>query len=105
MIEFRRESKFRNETDPQIELLDKSDEKSKFSNPQIDRSVELNVPSVFIPGQRSSLHGEVSSAAPNPCAVQFCPPYEGEGFVQFLSRFCIPPPQVLLHKFHSDHSV
>ena len=36
MIEFRRESKFRNETDPQIELLDKSDEKSKFSNPQID---------------------------------------------------------------------
>ena len=58
-----------------------------------------------LPEQGPSLHGEVSTAAPNPCEVQFNPPYAGVGFVQFLSRFCFPPPQVLLHTLHSDHSV
>ena len=48
---------------------------------------------VHIPGQGSSLHGRVSKPSPR----QSFPPCAGEGLVQVLTRFCIPPPHLTGH--------
>ena len=47
----------------------------------------------ILPGQQSVLHIFWKTLGP----VQLLPPQEGLGLVQYLVKFCIPPPHVLLH--------
>ena len=58
---------------------------------------------IILPGHFCGLHCWVRSSGPLP--EQSLPPNWGEGFVQFLCLFIVPPPQVTLQDDHLDHSV
>ena len=58
---------------------------------------------IILPGHFCGLHCWVRSSGPLP--EQSLPPNWGEGLVQFLCLFIVPPPQVTLQDDHLDHSV
>ena len=58
---------------------------------------------IILPGHFCGLHCWVRSSGPLP--EQSLPPNWGEGLVQFLCLFIVPPPQVTLQEDHLDHSV
>jgi len=47
----------------------------------------------------------ISSLSPSPNAVQFLPPWSGNGSEQVRVRFLIPLPHDLLQMLHDDHGV